>query len=330
MLFLESGDYKKALEAYKEAIRINPEYAPAHSNKGNAHYALREYKYALDAFNAAIRIDSEHIDAYYNKGIMLSELNDHEEAVKAYKEVTSRNPRHANAYFKMGNELFELEHYEEAADAYEKVLDIDPGHALARNNMDVVLSTLIRELKQHTSLNSEDARAHFKLGNAFARLEYYKDAADAYDEVLRIDPGHAEARDNRRTALDNLVKECEQFILSNPVSAYFNMGNAFVRLGHDKDAAIAYMQVLNINQWHAGANNNIGVVIDNLQQRSRSGDAGARADLQALGLNPDRGPEESVRGEDAPVIQNPEGSHHSQVSQSLNPGRLLLYLMKRL
>ena len=298
----------EALAAFEEAIRLDSQDATAHYNKGVVLQSLgRDGREVLAAFEEAIRLNSGHADAHNNKGNVLCDLKCYREALAAFNEAIRINPESADYRYNKGNALFRLKCYEEAVEAYEETTRRNPEHAEAHHNRCVALSNLIGELKQHTRRNPEDASAHFKLGNAFARLEYYRDAADAYDEVLRIDPGHAEARDNRRTALDNLVRECEQFILSNPVRAYFDMGNAFARLGHDKDAAIAYMQVLNINQWHAGANNNIGVVIDNLQQRARSGDAGARADLQALGINPDRGPEESVRGEDAPVIQNLKG-----------------------
>ena len=54
----------------------------------------------------------------------------------------------------------------------------------------------------------------------------------------------------------------------------------------------SYSKLLDIDNEHAGARRNIGVVLNNLQQRARSGDVEARADLQALGFGPESNSEE--------------------------------------
>ena len=53
---------------------------------------------------------------------------------------------------------------------------------------------------------------YYNKGHAFCHLRRYEEAVAAFDEVLRIDPGYAEARDNRCTALYNLVEELRQSI----------------------------------------------------------------------------------------------------------------------
>ena len=47
--------YKEAIEAYKQAIRINPDDAKAHSNLGNAYDSSGMNKEAIEAYKQAIR-----------------------------------------------------------------------------------------------------------------------------------------------------------------------------------------------------------------------------------------------------------------------------------
>jgi tetratricopeptide (TPR) repeat protein len=51
------GDYRKAIESYNEAIRLNPEHADAYSRRGNSYYRLTEYTRAIEDFDEALRLD---------------------------------------------------------------------------------------------------------------------------------------------------------------------------------------------------------------------------------------------------------------------------------
>ena len=80
-------NYHRAKEYYEEAIRIDPDYADAHFNKGLALSALGQKEEAIKCYDEAIRINPDDGDAYYNKGTALSALGRNEEAVKCYDEA---------------------------------------------------------------------------------------------------------------------------------------------------------------------------------------------------------------------------------------------------
>jgi tetratricopeptide (TPR) repeat protein len=54
---IDEKDYIKDIEAYKQAIRINPNDATAYYNLGNAYDSLGLYKEAIEAYEQAILID---------------------------------------------------------------------------------------------------------------------------------------------------------------------------------------------------------------------------------------------------------------------------------
>lgn len=62
MCFSE-GRYPQALFSYETAVRLNPEYALAHTNKGIAAHALGKNNAAEGAFKRSLEIDSEFLPA---------------------------------------------------------------------------------------------------------------------------------------------------------------------------------------------------------------------------------------------------------------------------
>jgi tetratricopeptide (TPR) repeat protein len=46
----ELGKYQEAIDAYKETIKIKPDYHMAYYNMGGAYNKLKEYQKAIDAY----------------------------------------------------------------------------------------------------------------------------------------------------------------------------------------------------------------------------------------------------------------------------------------
>jgi hypothetical protein len=55
--YIEAGMYKEAIESYKQALRIKPDFAKAHYNLGVAYDNLGMYKEAIESFNPEIEIE---------------------------------------------------------------------------------------------------------------------------------------------------------------------------------------------------------------------------------------------------------------------------------
>ena len=58
------------------AIKLNPEDAEIHYNRGNPYFMLEEYQKAFDNYDKAIELDPEHIDAKKFREIALKKLGD--------------------------------------------------------------------------------------------------------------------------------------------------------------------------------------------------------------------------------------------------------------
>jgi len=111
--------------------------------EGDNHWKSGQYKEALAAYEEAIKLDPNFAIAY-NKGNALSDLKRHEEALAAYEQALRLDPKAAFAWNGKGNALYSLKRYEEALAAYEQALRLDPKYAHAYNNKGAALKALGR------------------------------------------------------------------------------------------------------------------------------------------------------------------------------------------
>ena len=95
----ELKSYTKAIEAYKQAIRINPDDADTHFFLGDAYYELGFYEDAIESFKQAIRINPDDADAHYNLGIAYLLIGDRNSALNEYKILKELDIDLANKLF---------------------------------------------------------------------------------------------------------------------------------------------------------------------------------------------------------------------------------------
>src|SRR6266516_3423252 len=133
-IFLERKDYQSALEAYKQAIFLDPNDADAYANKSEALFRLESYKEALRASEQAIQLDNNLAKAWTNKGAALSNLKRYDEAIAAFDQAICLDPNYARAYSNKGIALGKLKRYDEAIDVYDQAIHLDPNLAMAYNN----------------------------------------------------------------------------------------------------------------------------------------------------------------------------------------------------
>ena len=202
VVYDELGMHKEAIEAFKQAIRINPDDADAHNNLGVVYHKLGMHKEAIEAYKEAIRINPDHADAHYNLGVAYFFLGMHKEAIEAFKEAIRINPDYADAHRNLGIVYGELHKHREAIEAYKEAIRINPDDATAYYNLGVNYYNLrmyreaVEAYKQAIRINPDNADAHNNLGEAYKGLGMYKEAVESFKQAIRINPDHARAHYN--------------------------------------------------------------------------------------------------------------------------------------
>jgi len=124
---------EQAVQAFQEAIRLQPDLAEAHLRLGMAYTALdkkteaeESYKKAIELYKKLTQSDSKDADAFFNLGEAYSFLHRDEEAARAYRQATKLKSDDEEAFYQLGMTETRLAHYPEATAAFEKALEIDP------------------------------------------------------------------------------------------------------------------------------------------------------------------------------------------------------------
>ena len=173
--------------------------AEACFQSGNRNFDLGHYQEAIQAYKDAIRINPECHEAYFNLGLAYCMLGHYQEAVQAYKKCLLMKRNDAKAYTCLGKTYVELGDHNEAAEAFEAAIRIEPGCPDAHSNLGRAYNSLkryeeaVQVLMEAIRIKPDHAEAHNNLGWAYGGLRRYAKAAEAFKEAIRIKPDYDEA-----------------------------------------------------------------------------------------------------------------------------------------
>src|SRR5437762_884571 len=214
-----------AVSEFREALRINPQYAQAHYYLGAALFELDNgVDEALVELREAIRLNPENAEAHNTLGLALLEQGSVDEAMREYREVLRIDPQYAEAHYNLGNALDDQGRPEAAAAEYREAMRINPGLAQAHYNLGVALQQqgnvdeAIQEYRDALRINPNDALLHNNLGVAIGDQGKLDQAIEQYHEALRLNPALALAHYNLGECLrqkgdrDGAVREFRDFL----------------------------------------------------------------------------------------------------------------------
>jgi tetratricopeptide (TPR) repeat protein len=143
---LRSGRQGPALDAYRAALRADPEAAGAWNGIGAVLMETRRYEEARNAFVRAVEADPDNAEARYNLSFVLSNLGDFEGALRETKRALELNPYYTTPRFKLAIDL-QYEYAEVLApelDAAERLVGDDKVEAFTFD--DAALDQIFKEL----------------------------------------------------------------------------------------------------------------------------------------------------------------------------------------
>jgi tetratricopeptide (TPR) repeat protein len=103
-------DFPRAIEAYKRALRLNPNLAYVQNNLGYSYLLQGNFDSAIDAFKAAIILDDENERYHNNLGLAYAKKGLYDQAFKEF--IAGRDE--AKAHYKMAQVLSQMHEYDRA------------------------------------------------------------------------------------------------------------------------------------------------------------------------------------------------------------------------
>jgi len=202
--YAQQRQYDKAVDAFRQALRIDPEMAAAHLGLGSAYHDMGRLADALDPLTAAVRLEPQNAVAHLNLGITLAALRRPEDAMIELNEAKRLNPQSARVHNEVGNVLHSnFAQIEGALAAYQEAARLDPSVPAVHHNIGLMLMRLgrfgqaIEPFTEALRLDPDYRNARYHLSHAYTQLGRYGEAIDSWTKFLELVPGGKEALHNR-------------------------------------------------------------------------------------------------------------------------------------
>jgi len=202
MAFLDKGEKEEAIQQFRNALEIKPDYAEVRNNLGHALFDQGEKEEAIAQYRKAIEIKPDYVKARYNLGYALAKEGLTEEAIAQYRKAVEIEPDFVMARNNLGVALDQHGDTEEAIAQYRKVLEITPDNAVALNNLGLALARkgqvdeAILSYRHAIKINPKYADAYGNLGLALAQKGETRQAIESWQQSLAIKPDQPSVQNN--------------------------------------------------------------------------------------------------------------------------------------
>ena len=189
----ELGNHSKAIEAYKQAIHINPDYLSAYSGLGGVYFGLGNFAEAVESFKQVIRINPNDASVYNILGFSYLALNNYAKAIEAHQQAIRIDPDNFNAHSSLGLVYSMLGNYIKAIEAYQQAIHINPNIAATYSYLGRAYGMLgnhtkaMEAFKQAIRINPDDAGVHCALGLTYLMVGDKNSALNEYKILKELD-----------------------------------------------------------------------------------------------------------------------------------------------
>jgi tetratricopeptide (TPR) repeat protein len=227
----QQGEADQAIEHYRQAVSLRPDYAEAHYNLGRLLVDKGQLNDAIAHYERAAAINPADAAAQNNLGVTLFGIGRANDAIAHYQKALEIRPDYGEASCNLANALIAKGDFDGAIARYTACLAVIPDQEEAQYNLASALlrtgrtQEAIVEYQKVLQMHPENADTHANLGIAFLTEGRIRDAIAEYTKALQISPENL-------AALSNLA-----WLLATSSDPTLRNGSEAVQLAERADSA---------------------------------------------------------------------------------------------
>jgi tetratricopeptide (TPR) repeat protein len=164
LTFRQAHVWQSSLALWDHAVRVDPDHAIAHLNRGWARQASGDLDGAIADFSRAIELKPAFGNAYFNRGTAWKAKGDLAAAIADYSQAIRLEPTVAGPYNNRANARLQQGDIEGAIADYTEAIRLDPRFARAYENR-----AIARRVRGDLAGAADDRARAMALGAATAR-----------------------------------------------------------------------------------------------------------------------------------------------------------------
>ncbi len=244
----QKREFGEALRSFDRALKLEPELAPAHTNRGRVLLALGPEKAhdALRSFDSALKLTPDDVQILHDKASALHALNRTDEELACVRRISELAQNEWSVWVRIGDIELELGHFEPAIKSYDTALE----------------------------LKDDLAPAFIRRAIAFGMLEQWKEAIKSAETATKIEPDNSEAwlirgdvhlRAGKHNSAMKALKKASELDPEN-ASVENTMGMVAYKDGKLKDAVKHLRRAIIRKKQYPTALRNLGLVLMELEE----------------------------------------------------------------
>ncbi len=211
----QAGLPDRAVAAYQESIRLDPNQARVYNNLALLLVRLERFAEAETAWQRALQLDPGNADYHNNYGDALRLQKRAVEAETCFRKALTLAPQMVNAHINLGRALADQNKFEQAVASYRQAQQIEPdnffvylfwGEAMACQGQ---IEGAIELYRQALRIDPRWVNIHCQTADLLRQLGRTAEAAEHYRSALQHDPQNATARAALETMTTSQPKAIE-------------------------------------------------------------------------------------------------------------------------
>jgi len=122
----QPGRYAEALEAYRKAVELDPDFADAHCNLGALFYNNADRVAARRHFERCLRLEPAHVEAHFNLANLLEEDGCDEMSLHHYRAALEADPFYPDLHINLALLCEKLGLDDKALGHWKRYLQLEP------------------------------------------------------------------------------------------------------------------------------------------------------------------------------------------------------------
>ncbi|MHA1963308.1 MAG: tetratricopeptide repeat protein [Candidatus Thorarchaeota archaeon] len=195
----QKHEFGEALRSLDRALHIDPDMAPAHTNRGRVLLALgpEKGKEALQSFDSALKLAPDDVQILHDKASALHSLGRVDEELEVVQRISELAENEWGVWVRIGDIELELGHFEPAIKSYDTALELKDDLVPAYVRRAIALAMLerwkeaIKSAETATKIEPDNSEAWLIRGDVHLRAGRHNSAMKALKKASELDPEDA-------------------------------------------------------------------------------------------------------------------------------------------